>query len=181
MKYLHVLMGEDLQVEVLAILGGTVHGKASVAVAFPLPMLRTRKHYQAPGWLNAAYWKLQIGLTFTKGMVENGEAKWESEGVDWEKHGHQEASQKIKAWVCSSKRALPNHGGREEPELVAVISEGVDILWDGRCLLHWADCGEFPSESASPALQTWFCCVEGSLSWLFQWTGTHPSVQVVTE
>lgn len=42
-------MGEDLQVKVLGILSGTVHGKASIGVAFSVPILRTSRHDQAPG------------------------------------------------------------------------------------------------------------------------------------
>lgn len=115
MKPPHVPLGEDLQAEGLGILGGTVHGKASIAVAFSVLVLRPRRHYQAPEWLNAAYCKLEIGLTFTTGMVESGVAKWESQGMVWEKHGDHEANRKIRAWFCFAV-------GQEEPELVTVIS-----------------------------------------------------------
>lgn len=49
MNYPRVLMGEDLQVKVLSTLGGTVHGKAFIAGAFSVPILRTSRHNQAPG------------------------------------------------------------------------------------------------------------------------------------
>lgn len=55
MKYPRVLMAEDVQVKALSSRRGTVHGKASFAVAFSMPIPRANRHHQAPGCLNAAY------------------------------------------------------------------------------------------------------------------------------
>lgn len=49
MNCLRVLMGEGLQVKVLGILRGTLHGKAFIAVAFSVILLKASRDAQAPG------------------------------------------------------------------------------------------------------------------------------------
>lgn len=94
-------------------------------------------------------------------MVENGEAKWESEGVVRVKHSSHEASRKRRDWLCSYKRALPTCSARGRTW--AGDSPFLGPVW-GRCFMH----GEFPSPAVPVLLcsRLWFCHGPGSLSQL---------------